>query len=139
MPVEYDIEYKGLDEQLRKLEGFDRIYRRHMTNALKEGTKEVQKRWIRIAPIDTGAYRRSIAHNREIRKMTGGEIVGRVWTDLEYPIYLETMDRYHYRRTARKGQRTRGHVKEAAKEASKLVMKLLERATKRIVKDLEVK
>lgn len=142
IPPTYEIEIKGLTEQIRKLRNFDAIAGRRFRSAGETSIKFLERGWKIDAPVDTGRYRSSITG--QVKSVVGASIVAVVGTNVmsdrgfPYPAALEESARYHYRRGPRMGQPTMGRVKRILKNARKTIQKTFDSAVKRIVKDLEI-
>ncbi len=78
------IEIHGLDNIMNKLKDLSDV--RTYERAVQQGTALVEGDAKRKAPKDTGALRNSIASKVETQN---GEIVGTVYTPLEYAPYIE--------------------------------------------------
>ena len=141
-PPTYEIEVKGLTEQLMKLRNFDAIASRHFRGAAENSVKFLEREWKKDSPVDTDRYRSSIAGR--VKSVVGASVVGVVGTNVKsdkgfpYPAALETGARYHYRRGPHRGQPTMGRVKRILKEARNTITKTFNNAVKKIVKDLEI-
>ena len=141
-PPVYEVEIRGLTEQVMKLNRFDAIAGRHFRKAGETSIKFLERGWKIDAPVDTGRYRSSITGR--VKSVVGASIVAIVGTNVRsargfpYPAALEESARYHYRRGPRMGQPTMGRVKRILKNARKTIQKTFDRAVKRIVKDLEI-
>lgn len=140
MPVEYEIEAKGLEELQRKLGHFNPIYDKEVKSAMSSAVSGVRAYWKTTAPVLTGAYRASITG--EVKQLVGGQIEGVIWTNqlsnkgFPYPAALEEGPQYHYRRTPRQGQQTLHHVGRVIKDKTESIMKLMGKACDAIVKEL---
>ena len=138
----YEIEVKGLTEQIMKLRNFDAIAGKHFKVAGETSIKFLERGWKKDAPIDTGRYRSSITGR--VKSVAGANVVAVVGTNVvsdkgfPYPAALENSPRYHYRRGPRKGHPTVGRVKRILKNARGTIQKTFNNAVKRIVKDLEI-
>ena len=141
-PPIYEIEVKGLTEQLMKLRNFDAIASRHFRGAGENSIKFLEREWKKDSPVDTGRYRSSIAGR--VKSVVGASVVAVVGTNVRgdkgfpYPAALESGARYHYRRGPHRGQPTMGRVKRILKEARNTITKTFNNAVKKIVKDLEI-
>ena len=141
-PPVYEIEIRGLTEQVRKLNRFDSIAGKHFRSAGETSVKYLERGWKIDAPVDTGRYRSSIAGR--VRSVVGASIVAVVGTNVRsdrgfpYPAALEGGARYHYRRGPHAGTPTMGRVKRLLKNASGTIQKTFDNAVKKIVKDLEI-
>ena len=141
-PPTYEIEVKGLTEQLMKLNRFEITAFRHFKSAAEESTKLLERDWKKIAPVKTGRYRASIAGR--VKSVVGTNIVATVGTNVTsdrgfpYPYALEHSQRYHYRRGPRQGQLTYNRVRRVLKRAQGSIKSKFNKAVKRIVKDLEI-
>jgi hypothetical protein len=142
-PIQYDIEIdRDLELQIMKLRRFGAIYNQRMRQAAGQGVVLLVADWRRVAPVDQGRYRNSIAG--EVRQMAG-DVVGIASTNVRtgprsfpYPAALEESERYHYRRGPRRGQPTRHHAKNVLKQAQAKINQLYRRAVDLIVRDLAV-
>jgi len=141
-PPTYEIEIKGLTEQLMKLRNFDAIAGRRFRDAGENSVKLLERNWKKDAPVKTNRYRSSIAGR--VKSVVGASVVAVVGTNVRsdkgfpYPAALETGARYHYRRGPHRGQPTMGRAKRVLKEASNTIKKTFNNAVKKIVKDLEI-
>jgi len=140
--IEYEIEIKGLDEQIMKLNRFDHYAGKHFRKAGEDSIKSLERGWKKDAAVDTGRYRSSIAGR--VKSVVGANVVAVVGTNVTsdrgfpYPAALESGARYHYRRGPRQGQPTMGRVKRLLKNARGSIKKRFNKAVKLIVKDLEI-
>jgi len=140
--IEFEIEIKGLDEQITKLGNFDSIAGRHFRRAGETSIKFLERGWKKDAPVDKGRYRSSITGR--VKSVVGASVVAVVGTNVvsdrgfPYPAALESGARYHYRRGPRSGQPTMGRVRRILKNARGTIQKTFNNAVKRIVKDLEI-
>ena len=141
-PPTYEIEIKGLTEQLMKLRGFDTFAGIRFRQAGETSIKFLERGWKIDAPVDTGRYRSSITG--QVKSVVGASVVAVVGTNVTssrgfpYPAALEGGARYHYRRGPRRGQPTMGRVKRVLKNARGTIQKTFDNAVKRLVKDLEI-
>lgn len=140
----YNVEVKGLEEQLEKFRMFPQITTKHMTRAMNQARTLVQVGWQGIAPIDTGRYLGSI--KSEIKTLVGGEVVGIIGTNATdpksghpYPVTLEVVPGYHYRSTHLRGKALRGQVKQVIKRSMDGINKFFKKAVDRITKELAVR
>ena len=140
-PPTYEIEVRGLTEQMTKLYNFDKIAGRHFKVAAEGSVKLLERNWKKIAPVDTGRYRSSISGR--VNTARGTTVVGICGTNVvsgkgfDYPYALEHSQRYHYRRGPRQGQFTFNRVRRVLKRAQKSITSKFNKAMKGIVKDLE--
>ena len=141
-PPVYEIEVRGLTEQVMKLRGFDVIAGRRFMVAAEQSVKLLERNWKKVAPVDTGRYRSSIAGR--VKTITGANVIAVVGTDVRsdrgfpYPSALENSARYHYRGGPRRGQLTFLRVRRVLEQAKGSIKKRFNRAVKLIVKDLEI-
>ena len=141
-PPVYEIEIKGLTEQMMKLRGFDTFAGIRLKQAGETSIKFLERGWKVDAPVDTGRYRASITGR--VKSVVGANVVAVVGTNVTsakgfpYPAALESGARYHYRRGPRMGQPTMGRVKRVLKNAQGTIQKTFDNAVKRLVKDLEI-
>jgi len=141
-PPVYEIEIRGLTEQVMKLRGFDVIAGRRFMVASEQSVKLLERNWKRVAPVDTGQYRASISGR--VKSITGANVVAVVGTNVRsergfpYPAALEESTRYHYRRGPRKGQLTWLRVRRVLEQAKGTIKRRFNKAVKLIVKDLEI-
>ena len=152
--IEYEVETEGFDEQIRKLEGFDRIANKHMGGAAKTSIKYLERKWKEISPVRAkggGRYRSSIAGR--VKSVVGATIVAICSTNVKsakgfpYPAALEAGDitqgpaaggEYHYASGPRRGQPLKGRVKRVLKKAEDQINKRFKLARDKIVKELEI-
>jgi len=141
-PPTYEIEIRGLTEQVMKLRGFDTFAGIRFKQAGETSIKFLERGWKKDAPVDTGRYRSSISGR--VKSVVGPNVVAVVGTNVTssrgfpYPAALEDGARYHYRRGPRRGQPTMGRVKRILKNARGTIQKTFDNAVKRLVKDLEI-
>jgi len=141
-PPAYEIEVKGLTEQVMKLYKFDQYAFRRFKDAAEGSVKLLERNWKIIAPVDTGRYRSSIAGR--VKSVVGANVVAVVGTNVTsargfpYPHALEHSQRYHYRRGPRKGQFTYNRVRRVLKRAQGSIKSRFNKAVRLIVKDLEI-
>ena len=141
-PPVYEIEIKGLTEQVMKLSRFDQVASRHFRIAAEGSVKLLERNWKKIAPVDTGRYRSSI--RGRVNTARGATVVGICGTNVvsgrgfDYPYALEHSMRYHYRRGPRQGQFTFNRVRRVLKRAQGSIKRRFNKAVKLIVKDLEI-
>lgn len=137
------MDIRGLDKQIRKLEGYPKSAKRHFGHAMGLSVVKVTGMWKKRAPVDRGTYRSSIAGTVK-KSPVGTGLTGVVATAVTspkgylYPGALEYSERFHYRRGPRKGQRTAGHARTALKASKKAIQGYFDAAVKRILKDLVV-
>lgn len=142
IPPVYEIEIKGLTEQVMRFRGFDAIAGRHFMVAAEQSVKLMERNWKKVAPVDKGQYRASIAGR--VKTITGANVVAVVGTNVRsergfpYPSALEHSARYHYRRGPRRGQLTLLRVRRVLEQAKGSIKKRFDRAVKLIIKDLEI-
>ena len=141
----YEIEVRGLTEQIRKLNRFDHIAGRYFKEAAEGSVKLLERNWKIIAPvrlIGGGRYRSSIAGR--VKSIAGANVVAVVGTDavsdkgFPYPAALEESKRYHYRSGPRQGQFTFNRVRRVLKKARGSIKRRFNKAVRNIIKDLEV-
>ena len=141
-PPTYEIEIKGLSEQIRKLNRFEVTAFRHFKIAAEGSVKLLERNWKKIAPVDTGQYRSSIAGR--VKSVVGTNVVATVGTNVKsakgfpYPHALEHSQRYHYRRGPQRGQFTYNRVRRVLKRAQGSIKARFNKAVRNIVKDLEI-
>ena len=141
-PPVYEIEIRGLTEQIRKLNRFEVTAFRHFKVAAEQSVKLLERNWKMIAPVKTGQYRSSIAGR--VKSVVGTDVVAVVGTNVRsdrgfpYPAALEQSMRYHYRSGPRKGQFTYNRVTRVLKRAQGTIKARFNKAVRNIVKDLEI-
>jgi len=141
-PPTYEIEIKGLTEQIRKLNRFEVTAFRHFKSAAESSVKLLERNWKMVAPVDTGRYRSSITG--QVKSVVGTDVVAVCGTNVTsergfpYPAALEQSMRYHYRRGPRKGQFTYNRVVRVLKNAQGSIKARFNKAVRAIVKDLEI-
>jgi len=141
-PPVYEIEIKGLTEQVMKLNRFPHYAGRRFKDAAEGSVKLLERNWKIVAPVDTGRYRASIAGR--VKSVAGASVVAVVGTNVTsargfpYPYALEHSMRYHYRRGPRQGQFTFNRVRRVLKRAQGSIKRRFNKAVKLIVKDLEI-
>jgi len=139
--ISYEVEVKGFDEQIRKLQGFNRVANKHMRQAALGSVALLERKWKPVAAVHTGRYRSSIAGRVNIQ---GGTVVGIVGTNVRsargfpYPAALEESRRYHYRAGPRRGQFTMNRVKRLFKRAATAINRKFNAAVKKVIKELEI-
>ena len=142
IPPTYEIEVKGLTEQIRKLNRFEIYAFRAFKEAAEGSIKLLERNWKIIAPVDTGRYRSSITGR--VKSVVGTNVVAVVGTNVTsakgfpYPYALEHSMRYRYRIGPRQGQFTYNRVRRVLKRARGSIKRRFNKAVKRIVKDLEI-
>lgn len=141
--ISISIETKGVDEQIRKLEGFNRAYANHVKLAAMKSVVYLEAGWVKIAPVYKGRYRQSLIGSGKVRSIVGGEVMGTVGTNVthrgvSYPSVLESSDRYYYRSGPRAGQKTAGQVKRVLTRSLKTIVRYFKMAYDGIVKELKV-
>ena len=140
--ISYEIEIKGLTEQIRKLNRFEITAFRHFKGAAEESVKLLERNWKMIAPVKFNRYRSSI--HGEVKSVVGTDVVAVCGTNVKsdkgfpYPAALEQSMRYHYRRGPRKGQFTYNRVARVLKNAQSSIKARFNKAVRNIVKDLEI-
>jgi hypothetical protein len=103
-----------LDEFIEKLAIPDAAVEAAALIPMKEASWFMEASWEAIAAIDTRRYVDSI--ESEVRSLSGVILQAFASTDVTspagfpYPRALEDSERYHYRKTARAGQRTAGQI-----------------------------
>ena len=141
-PPTYEIEIKGLAEQIRKLNRFEVTAFRHFKGAAEQSVKLLERNWKMIAQVKTNLYRSSI-HGR-VKSVVGTDVVAVCGTNVRsdrgfpYPAALEQSMRYHYRSGPRKGQFTYNRVARILKNAQGSIKARFNKAVRNIVKDLEI-
>ena len=140
--IDYEIEIKGLDEQVRKLNRFEVYAFRAFKEAAEGSVKLLERNWKIVAPVDTGRYRASITGR--VKSVVGTDVVAVCGTNVTspkgfpYPYALEHSMRYHYRRGPRQGQFTYNRARRVLKRARGSIKRRFNKAVKKIVKDLEI-
>ncbi len=87
----YEIEIKGLDEQLKKLNAYGEIADRELSTAAQQSVIAVESAVRPLVPVGvSGALRQSIISEVK-REGVGGSIIGRVFSSLDspYPAVME--------------------------------------------------
>jgi hypothetical protein len=87
----YEIEIKGLDEHLRKLNAYGEIADRELGTAMQQSVIAVESAVRPLVPVGvSGALRQSIASEVK-REGAGGSIVGRIFSSIDspYPAVME--------------------------------------------------
>ena len=141
-PPVYEIEIKGLTEQITKLNRFDTFAGIRFRQAGETSIKGLERDWKMDAPVDKGRYRSSITGR--VKSVVGASVIAVAGTNVTsdrgfpYPAALESGARYHYRRGPRMGQPTMGRVKRLLKNARGTIQKTFNNAVKRLIKDLEI-
>lgn len=141
--ISIGIETKGIDEQIRKLAGFDRTYSNHVKLAAMKSVVHLEAGWIKIAPVYKGRYRQSLMGSGKVRSIAGGEVMGTVGTNVthrgvSYPAVLESSERYHYRSGPRAGQKTAGQVRRVLTRSVRTIVRYFKMAYDGIIKELKV-
>lgn len=133
-PVKIDIEARGLDEQIRKLEQFDRIAAPHIRQASAQGVELIVKGWQGVVNSVSGQYQGSIVGN--VKQVTGLTSRAIASTDAlaqnryPYPFMLEKSGRF---------KKTRGKVARKLQSQRRAVERFFAAAIDRIVHDLQVR
>jgi hypothetical protein len=86
----YEIEIKGLDEQIRRLNAYDEVSTRELTTAMNQSVTALESAIKPLTPVYRARLRGSIAS--EVKQEGPGSIVGRVGSTLkgeEYPAVME--------------------------------------------------
>jgi hypothetical protein len=86
----YEVEIKGLDEQIKRLNAYDAVSTRELTTAMSLSVKTLESAIKPLTPVYRGRLRGSIAS--EVKQEGVGSIVGRVGSNLkseEYPAVME--------------------------------------------------
>lgn len=133
-PVKLDIEAHGLDEQIRRLEQFDRIAAVHIRQASQQGVELIVKGWQGVVQSVTGQYQGSIVG--EVKQVTG--LTSRAVASSDalaednypYPFMLEKSSRF---------KKTRGKVARKLQSQRKAVEGFFAAALDRIARDLAVR
>ena len=144
-PPVYEIEIKGLTEQIRKLNRFEVTAFRHFKVAAEQSVALLERNWKMIAPVALvkGWRYRSSIHGR-VKSVVGTNVVAVCGTNVKsdkgfpYPAALEQSMRYHYRSGPRKGQFTYNRVARVLKNAQGSIKARFNKAVRNIVKDLEI-
>ena len=140
--ISYEIEIRGLTEQIRKLNRFEITAFRHFKAAAEDSVKLLERKWKMIAPVKTNLYRASIAGR--VKSVVGANVVAVCGTNVKsdkgfpYPAALEQSMRYRYRGGPRKGQLTYNRVARVLKNAQGSIKARFNKAVRNIVKDLEI-
>ncbi len=87
--VGYEVEILGLNEQLKKLHGFDVIADRHLLGAMARSVLVIQANVKPLTPVFRGRLRNNIESKTERESV--GSIVGRVFSTVDevYPAVME--------------------------------------------------
>jgi hypothetical protein len=86
----YEIEIKGLEEQIRRLNAYDENSTKELTTAMNQSVVTLESAIKPLAPVYRGRLRGSIAS--EVKQEGVGSIVGKVGSTLkneEYPAVME--------------------------------------------------
>ncbi len=74
--LSYQLEFRGLDEQLAKMDGYSAMAMRHLGRAMLAGVLTLEGEWKQASPVGaTGRYRQSITSRVS---SLGSDVVGRV-------------------------------------------------------------
>lgn len=141
--ISINIETKGIDEQIRKLEGFDKAYTNHVKLAAMKSTVYLEAEWVKIAPVYKGRYRQSLIGSARVQSIAGGDVMGIVGTNVthrgvSYPAVLESSERYHYRSGPRAGMKTAGQVRRVLVRSVKTIVRYFKTAYDGIMRELKV-
>jgi hypothetical protein len=93
MAPRYEVELRGFDEQIRRLEREDEIARRHLSRAMSDSVRGVERLTRANAPVVSGALRAGVDH--EVLIQPGEGIMGRVLDRTWYAIPVEFGARPH--------------------------------------------
>ena len=77
---------KGLEKALKKIESLEGLLAEEVRKEMRKALVPVRAEAKALAPVDTGALRRSIRIKTEIKD---GQIIGKVGTYLHYGKYVE--------------------------------------------------
>ena len=93
--VGYEVEIKGLAEQMAKLDQFNPVAVKELSRAMEQSTLAVGNEWRKTAPVGvSGEMRASIG--TEVKHISGTDVQGRVGTSVQYGIYVEKGTRPHW-------------------------------------------
>lgn len=87
MPMRYEVEIKGLDEQIAKLGRLNSIGRKHFRTAMGRSVLKLVSSIKPVTPVDTGRLRGSI--RGRVRMIGTQEIHGIVSSNMSYAGYVE--------------------------------------------------
>jgi hypothetical protein len=89
--LKYSIEIKGLEEQLKKLNGYGIIADEHLVTAMKKSVISIQSKVVPLVPVGvSGRLRNSIG--TEVERFSVGNIQGKVGTSMTSEVYPQTME-----------------------------------------------
>jgi HK97 gp10 family phage protein len=93
--IGYEVEIRGLEEQLKKMQALDQIAGEELTTAMQQTVTTVASAAKENAPVGvSGELRSSI--NGEVTQAVGADVTGRVGTSVEYGLYVERGSRPHW-------------------------------------------
>lgn len=92
--VSYEVEIKGLDEQIRRLDRYPQIAGVELGIAMRQAVAMIEREAKIAAPVNTGQLRSSITSKIEL--MMGGEVTGIVGTNVIYAPAVEFGARPHF-------------------------------------------
>jgi hypothetical protein len=139
------LSYKGIDEQLRKLERFDAIYLQEMGNAMDSAVGIVTqgaKADLRgkIKGVSTGALEASI-YGKRLSTLKGTSVRGAIGTQLGLKAFAQEVGRFYGNAGAGTTHYWSGkfYLYFGAKEKKTIIEAEYQKANERIVKQLVVK
>lgn len=163
--IGYAVELKGVDEQIRKLQGFEQVMQAEFVPAMTDSIFWIEGGAKVKAPKNTGELASHITG--EVQIITGGEVIGIVGNPLEYAPPVEFGARPHFpplaplafwvqrqlgisgwdgiratimiaRKIAARGTRAQPFMKPAFDEARPKILQRFAQAVERIAERLEV-
>lgn len=126
MPMRYEIQLKGVDEQILRLERLSTTAQRHMKVAMQRSVARIVSTVKPITPVDTGRLRRSIGGRSRVAR---GQVVGIVSTRVRYAGFVEFGTRF---------MRPRRYMARGFRAARDTIRRYFQEAIRKIVRDLKV-
>ncbi len=144
-----NVDFDDVIEQVSKLKGSTRQIMVALRRGMVGGAGLYGREWRgSVAALDKGDYRKSI--RQAVTPVIGNKVTAIISANVvsekgfPYPIALEIGQTrkgavYHYRRTARRGQRTGGQVAAMVKRGRQKVVDLMVAKANEVMKRFQVK
>jgi HK97 gp10 family phage protein len=127
MPFKYEVEFRGLDEQIKRLGRLDLNARRQMKQAMARSVLKLVSSIKPLTPVDTGRLRGSITGS--IKVLGNKEVIGIASTRVNYAGFVEF---------GTKKMRPRRYMARGFRAARNQIKRYFAMAVKRMIRSLKV-
>lgn len=89
--MDFQIEMKGFDEEIRRLEKYPQVAQRELTRAMEQSVRVVEAEVKPLTPVGVSSMLRN-SIGSEVTVSLGGTIIGRIGSSMKNEVYPKVME-----------------------------------------------